>query len=112
MDRALAIVAVVILGACGNHPGAADGGNGGPTCVPKDGVYTCLGGTWPACSSGTNAIPFPPCDLRAPSCMGCDKLSPSDVAGVGYTCTCEDAGLVPQQDAALWGCIGTGFTCQ
>jgi len=76
---------------------------GGPTCVPHDGSYTCLGGTWPVCPS--TAQGERPCDDSVPSCMGCDE-------GAGFTCSCQDAGLVPYQDAALWGCIGTEYTCE
>ena len=88
--------------------GAAEGGSragpdGGPTCVPQDGEYTCLGVTLPVCPSG--AIPDQPCDNSVPSCMGCSQ-------GAGFTCSCADAGLVPQQDGALWNCIGTEYTCE
>jgi hypothetical protein len=44
--------------------------------------------------------------------------SPS-AQGAGYTCTCQDsgaqifdAGELVGQDAALWFCIGTEYTCK
>jgi hypothetical protein len=78
------------------------------TCVPDGGVYTCLGGSWPVCPA--TAQPEQPCDYSVPPCMGCTNGGAT--VGSGYTCACQDAGLVPDQDAALWGCIGTEYTCR
>ena len=122
IDR-LAFVAAMACAACSQpHPGAgaADSGSadtiapddarvetaatdGGPACVPSGGTYNCLGGTWPVCPA--NAQPEAPCNHSTSPCMGCSE-------GAGYTCDCEDAGLEPQQDAALWSCVGTEYTCQ
>jgi hypothetical protein len=123
MSRLFAVVALLASTACGGSTsgGAADGGgtesgtassggaaadggaDSGPTCVPQNGEYTCLGGTWPVCPS--TAQPTQPCDNAVPSCMGCSE-------GAGFTCSCADAGLVPQQDGSVWNCVGTEYTCQ
>jgi hypothetical protein len=89
--------------ACGTNKGESDAG--ALTCVPKDGVYTCLGGSWPACPAG--ATPSGPCNAGAPDCMGCSE-------GAGFTCACTDAGG-PQYDGGpvpYWLCIGTEYTCE
>src|ERR1019366_5382158 len=123
MDRSILTVAVLalslVLGACNTtSPGASviDAGpaadaeagsttdaDAGPTCVPDGGRYTCLGNSWPVCPG--SAQPDQPCDNNIPPCMGCSQ-------GAGYTCACEDAGLTPDQDGALWSCIGTEYACQ
>lgn len=96
-------------------PGPADAGldatspsgdaDAGPACVPNDGTYTCLGGSWPACPSTTE--PSAACDADAQACMGCSE-------GAGFTCECSDAGG-PQYDGGpvpYWSCVGTEYTCQ
>lgn len=75
----------------------------GVACVPDGGIYTCLGSSWPVCPASAQGEQA--CSSTAPSCMGCSE-------GAGYTCSCEDAGLVPDQKSPLWGCIGTEETCQ
>jgi len=83
---------------------AVDGGmDGGPTCVPRNGQYTCLGGTWPACPS--TVLPDESCDDTIPPCMGCSQ-------GVGFTCSCADAGALPHQDGSVWDCVATENTCE
>jgi hypothetical protein len=52
---------------------------GGPVCVLDGGVYTCLGGSWPACSSGVE--PDSPCAPGSAGCMGCSESA-------GFTCGC------------------------
>jgi hypothetical protein len=84
-----------------NSAGASDAG---PTCVPHDGKYTCLGGTWPVCSP--DEIPGGACDQKVPSCMGCQESA-------GFTCVCSDAGpLFEGGPSPNWSCVGTEYTCQ
>jgi len=77
----------------GSGSGSVEGGE--PTCVPHNGIYTCLGGSWPACIS-TSFGAFLSCPLGATSCMGCYE-------GAGYVTPCGDGGVLG---------VGTESTCQ
>jgi hypothetical protein len=101
--------ALATTGCSQSSAGNSGGADVDAACVPHDGVYTCLNGTWPVCP--TSAKPEDPCDYSLRDCMGC-------AVGEGYTCTCSDSGVDmveeggASQDAALWFCIGTLATCQ
>ncbi len=90
--------------------------DGGPPCVPNDGSYTCLGGTWLVCPSTAYAAPSSGCDYSVPSCMGCDGIVGMNVpprVGTGRSCSCRDAGSpIPDGSAGYWDCVGTGYTCE
>jgi hypothetical protein len=46
------------------------------------------------------------CGPGTPACFDC-------VQGNGFNCYCEaDSGTDPYADAAIWYCLGTGYTCQ
>lgn len=110
MTRLLVLLSALAVAGC-NQSGSGAGANDvDAACVPHDGVYTCLNGTWPVCPPA--AGPELPCDYSLRDCMGCAQ-------GAGYTCNCQDSGAqifddggLEQQDAALWFCIGTEATCQ
>jgi hypothetical protein len=111
MRRALAIIASLVVTGCNASSSSHDGGDAGDdgaACVPHDDVYDCLDASWPVCPA--TAQPEQPCDYSVPPCMGCTNGGAT--VGSGYTCVCQDAGLVPNQDAALWGCVGTEYTCR
>lgn len=74
------------------------GEGGEPTCVPENGVYTCLGGSWPACMQAPQSGGLFSCPPGATACMDCSS-------GVGTLCPCGDNGGVPI-------CVGTGHSCQ
>src|SRR5580704_7407066 len=85
-------------GANGSAPSGSEAGSvesGGPTCVPHNGIYTCLGGTWPACVT-TSFGAFLSCPPGATSCMGCYE-------GSGYVSSCGDGGPPG---------VGTEYSCQ
>ena len=89
--------------------GGATGFDGQPCsqyhlCVQAGAEFNCDcgGGTSLACPS---ALPEQPCQSSEPACMGCSQ-------GAGYYCSCQDAGLSPDPDAALWVCIGTENACR
>jgi hypothetical protein len=110
VTRVLALLSVLAAAGCSPSSGGSAATDVDAACVPRDGVYTCLGGTWPVCPSG--AGPEVPCSDSVHDCMGCAQ-------GAGYTCTCLDSGAqifedggLEGQDAALWFCIGTEATCQ
>jgi hypothetical protein len=46
------------------------------------------------------------CELGGPLCFECNN-------GDGFQCSCEtDSGADPNTpDAAIWFCVGTGYTC-
>jgi hypothetical protein len=89
-------------GATATNTAATDSG---PACVPHDGVYSCLGGTWPVCPSEVQEEV--PCEAGTPTCMRCTPVTPA--WGVGYTCDCQYA---LNRDGAVWICVGTESTCQ
>jgi hypothetical protein len=99
-------------GSSGSGVNSANDGGAPAECVLQGGVYRCAGvdAAIPACPASVQTQQ--PCDYTVPPCMGCeDNASPGSL-GAGYTCQCEDAGLVPDQDGSLWECIGTEHTCR
>ena len=110
MTRVLSLLLTLAAAACSPSASSAGGADGDAACVPEDGSYTCLNGTWPVCASGVG--PEAPCGAGDHDCMGCAQ-------GAGYTCACQDSGAqvfddgsLEPQDAALWFCIGTEATCR
>jgi hypothetical protein len=104
---------LLVLAAAGCSPSSSGGAgtdDADAACIPVNGTYSCLNGTWPVCASGVG--PEMPCDDSVHDCMGCAQ-------GAGYTCTCQDSGAqifddgsLEGQDASAWFCIGTEATCQ
>lgn len=92
----------------GSDSGAIDGStesgdDGAPTCVPQNGVYNCLGGSWPACivsASGSQS-----CPPAAASCMYCSQ-------GAGFACACDIDSGSSDSGVPTGQCIGTEHTCQ
>jgi len=110
VTRVLTLFSFLAVAGCSPSSGGDGSSDVDAACVPEDGAYTCLGGTWPVCASGVG--PEAPCNDSVRDCMGCAQ-------GAGYTCTCQDsgaqifdAGELVGQDAALWFCIGTEATCK
>ena len=112
MDRFTALAGLEFVAAIACTPTSSSDAGATADCVPENGVYHCLGTTLPVCP--TSAQPEQPCDGTDRPCMGCSTTTdtPDGSGGVGFTCQCEDAGLVPAQDGALWDCIATEHTCR
>jgi hypothetical protein len=58
---------------------------------------------YPACPSGLEA--GAPCELGGPLCFECAN-------GDGFDCACSSDSGLEGPDAAIWFCVGTGYTCQ
>jgi hypothetical protein len=100
--RSLEVVAVLAL-ASGCGVSQAMGADSGPTCVPQNGVYSCLGLTLPVCPG--EAASNVACDKTVAACMYCFD-------GAGYTCECADDGTPSHTDGSAWLCVGTGSACR
>jgi hypothetical protein len=105
MPRAAIAAFLLMAIGCGTNSSSASDG-GAPTCVPNNGVYTCLGGSWPACP----ALITGPCKVE-PTCMGCGPPGPTGV-GAGFTCECEGGVTYDGSPGLSWGCVGTEYTCR
>jgi hypothetical protein len=100
------LAAALVVAGCGissGHDASPGDANTGPTCVPHDGTYTCLEGSWPACPSGAQTSV--PCEYGFQDCMYCYE-------GAGYICACTDAGPMTGDAGTVLVCVGTGSTCQ
>ena len=90
MTRVLLVLAALVTVGCGHSSGGAGGGgfdSGLPTCAVD-------------LEAGAS------CELGGPLCFECNN-------GDGFQCSCEtDSGADPNTpDAAIWFCVGTGYTC-
>jgi hypothetical protein len=88
------VLLVALLGVGCSHSTASAGNDGNEA-------------GYPACSGDLEA--GAPCDLSAPECFNC-------ASGNGLDCSCTTNGAlqngVEPADAAIWWCVGTGYTCQ
>jgi hypothetical protein len=89
MIRALTISLALAATAC-SHSTASAGNDGDEA-------------GYPGCPGDLEA--GAPCTVGAPECFSC-------TSGDGFYCGCETDSGVEGPDAAIWVCLGTGYTCQ